>query len=362
MAKRAKMRALSGWLNFDKPQNMSSMQAVHKIRHLFQAQKAGHAGTLDPLATGVLPIALGEATKTIPYLVKAEKEYHFTIKWGTATVSDDSTGRIVPPDDKRLKDKQPSDKQPSNKQLRDKQPSNKQLSDKRPSKAEICAVLPQFCGTIWQKPPAFSALKINGQRAYKLARQGAAVELAARQVHIKTFDLLDIPHKDYARFSVCCGKGTYIRALARDLAEILGAVGHVTQLRRIRVGQFTQKNIIRLDKFSNLGHSADTAEASDTGDNLFDMLLLPLAVALDDIPALTVSPKQAENIRQGQPIVCSKQFFCDDARAQTQQNNETKHTRSFRDHVLAMRADMPVALGFIEKGRFWPARVFNLAG
>lgn len=332
MARRAKGRTISGWLNFDKPQNMSSMQAVHKIRCLLQAQKAGHAGTLDPLATGILPIALGEATKTIPYLMKAEKEYHFTIKWGAATASDDSTGRILC------------------------------FNDKRPSKADICAALPRFCGTIWQRPPQFSALKIGGQRAYKLARQGETVELPARQVYIKSLQLLDIPHRDYARFSVCCGKGTYIRALARDLAENLGAVGHVTQLRRIRVGQFTQKNIIRLDKFSNLGHSADTAAASATDDNLFDMLLLPLAVALDDIPALTVSPKEAQNIRQGQPIVCSKQFFCDSAHAQAQQNNETKHTRSFGDPVLAMRADMPVALGFIEKGRFWPARVFNLAG
>lgn len=332
MAKPAKKRAISGWLNFDKPQNMSSMQAVHKIRSLLQAQKAGHAGTLDPLATGVLPIALGEATKTIPYLVKAEKEYHFTIKWGAATVSDDSQGRIVC------------------------------YRDKRPSKAEICSALPRFCGTIWQRPPAFSALKIDGQRAYRLARQGRVVELPARQIHIKSLELVDIPHRDYARFSICCGKGTYIRALARDLAEILGTVGHVTQLRRIRVGQFSQKNIIRLDKFSNLGHSADTAEVSHTCDNVFDMFLLPLTVALDDIPALTVSAKEAQNIKQGQPIVCSKQFFCDGVRKPNQQNNETKHTKSFGDPVLAMQADMPVALGFIEKGRFRPARVFNLAG
>jgi len=332
MAKRVKGRAISGWLNFDKPQNMSSMQAVQKIKSLFKAQKAGHAGTLDPLATGILPIALGEATKTIAFLVKAEKEYHFTIKWGATTISDDSTGRIIC------------------------------FNDKRPSKEEICAVLPRFCGTIWQRPPQFSALKIGGKRAYRLAREGEVVDLAARQVHIKTLRLLDIPHRDYARFSICCGKGTYIRALARDLAENLGAVGHVTQLRRMRVGQFTQKNIIRLDKFSNLGHSAATAAASEAGDNLFDMLLLPLAVALDDIPALTVSPKQAQNIRQGQPIVCSKQFFCGDARAQAQQKNETKHTKSFGDPVLAIQADMPVALGFIEKGRFRPARVFNLAG
>ena len=209
MARRKKGNPINGWIILDKPVGMTSTQAVGKVRWLFQAQKAGHAGTLDPLATGVLPIALGEATKTVPYAVDGVKAYEFTVRWGAETDTDDAEGRIV------------------------------ETSDLRPTADEIEAILPDFHGEILQTPPQFSAIKIQGERAYDLARSGETVKLEPRPVVIDRLDLVAMPDTDTSVFEAECGRGTYVRALARDMGRRLGCLGHVTQLRRTRVAAFS---------------------------------------------------------------------------------------------------------------------------
>ena len=265
MGRRKKGRAISGWVNLDKPYELGSTLAVSKIRRLFDAQKAGHAGTLDPLADGILPIALGEATKTVAFMQAAQKTYHFTLRFGTATNTDDIEGETIA------------------------------TSAVRPETSAIEQALAQFTGTLQQVPPQFSAIRVNGQRAYKAARAGEAVALAARPVEVQDFRLLTRPTADEAQFAVECGKGTYIRALARDLAVHLGSCGHVTALRRTRVGPFDEKTALGLDKLTALGHSAPGLAA-------LDACLLPLATALDDIPALAISATEASRIKQGQAI------------------------------------------------------------
>lgn len=316
-----KGRTVSGWINLDKPLNMTSTQAVGKLRWLFKAQKAGHAGTLDPLATGILPIALGEATKTIPYMMDTGKEYEFILQWGVATNTDDAEGKSV------------------------------EKSDIRPSKSNIKAVLPRFTGDIEQLPPAFSALKIDGERAYNLARAGEVVTLKPRLVQIHELDYLDSPDVDHARFRVACGKGTYIRALARDLGKALGSCAHVTWLRRTRVGVFTEKNILTLEKCLDLGHIAadtDACARQDTDFAALDALLLPLQTPLDDIPGLPVTVDEAQDIRQGRSVR---------ARSELPRYEDGS---LYDGDIIAFLDNQAVAIGFIEKGRFQPARVFNL--
>jgi tRNA pseudouridine55 synthase len=328
MARRRKGRPVSGWINLDKPLAMTSTGAVGKIRWLFQAQKAGHAGTLDPLATGVLPIALGEATKTVPYMMNAPKAYRFTVKWGAATETDDTEGAVIAE------------------------------SAHRPSDADIRALLPAFTGTVTQTPPVYSAIKVQGERAYDLARQGTPPVLAPRRVQIDAFKLMERLDENSASFEVACGKGTYVRALARDLAIKLGTYAHITGLRRTRVGGFEEKTTIGLDILEDLRHIAADAAPPDAELDAgltapftapfaaMDRHLLPLQTALDDIPALPVSEIDAKNIRLG--------------RAVSVQMN--KLPAGYDRQILTEYAGTAVALGDVENGIFKPARVFNLSG
>ena len=251
-------RNVSGWIVLDKPHGLSSTQAVGKVRWLYAAEKAGHAGTLDPLATGLLPIALGEATKTVPFVQGGGKRYSFDLEWGSQTSTDDAEGEVVA------------------------------RSDVRPSAADVLAALPRFTGTIMQRPPAFSAIKVDGARAYDLARAGETVELAPRPVTIDALTL--VAHgPERSRFDMACEKGTYVRSLARDLAAALGTRGHVTMLRRTAVAGFTEADAVTL---------AAIEAAADR-----DALLRPAAVALDHLPQLRVSPDDAALIRNGGAVL-----------------------------------------------------------
>ena len=261
MARRRRGRAINGWLVLDKPAGMTSAQAVAKVRYLLDAAKAGHAGSLDPLATGVLPIALGEATKTVSYVMDGAKAYRFTVRWGESRDSDDADGALTG------------------------------TSGKRPDEAEIRAALAAFRGEIMQVPPTYSAIKVDGKRAYALARANAAPELEARGVRIDRYELVDLPDADRASFLVECGKGTYMRSLARDLAASLGTLGHVTRLRRVSVGPFLEKHAISLENLTALGHSAALSDC-----------LQPVETALDDIPALAMTESEAGRLRRGQPV------------------------------------------------------------
>ena len=261
MAARRRGQAIHGWLILDKPLGMSSSQAVGAVRRLLDAAKAGHGGTLDPLATGVLPIALGEATKTVSWAMAGRKIYRFTLRWGEARDTDDAAGRVTA------------------------------SSAERPSTAAIAAALPGFIGIIRQRPPAFSALKIAGERAYDLARSGAAVDLAPRPVDILELRLLRQPDPDHAELEAVVGKGTYIRAIGRDLGEALGTFAHVSALRRLRVGPFRAEDAISLDNLASLGHSAAASGH-----------ILPVETALDDIPALALTEDEAGRLRCGQAV------------------------------------------------------------
>ena len=289
---------LHGWLVIDKDGGISSAQVVGAVRRLTGAAKAGHGGTLDPLATGVLPVALGEATKTVAFAMDKAKSYRFTVRWGEARTTDDAAGELVA------------------------------SSPLRPTAAAIQAALPGFTGSIRQVPPDFSAVKVAGRRAYQLARQGESPELQPRQALIARFALLDMPDADTARFEVDCGKGTYIRALARDLGNLLGCLGHVVQLRRTRVGAFNESQAISLAKLTLLCQGPPPFEH-----------LLPVATALDDIPALALTGPQAERLRSGQSV---KVLDAGDGR------------------VCAVCAGKPVALAEVASGEVRPVRVFNL--
>ena len=265
MARRKKGDKIDGWVVLDKPLGLGSTPAVGRVRRLFGAQKAGHGGTLDPLATGVLPIALGEATKTVPFVMDGRKEYRFTIKFGEARSTEDAEGEVTA------------------------------TSEARPADEEIRGALGAFLGEIDQRPPAFSALKIDGQRAYDLARAGETVELKLRRVRIDRLELLARPGRDHADFVVECGKGTYIRSLGRDLAVALGTVGHLSALRRTAAGPFREEQAISLPKLETLGHIPALFGA-----------LVPVATALDDIPALALTETQADRLRHGQPVLLTR--------------------------------------------------------
>jgi len=260
-------RPLDGWLIIDKPSGITSTSVVNRVRHRFDAQKAGHGGTLDPLATGLLPIAFGAATKTVPYIMDGTKVYHFTMKFGEARDSDDADGAVSG------------------------------TSEVRPDDAQINAQLPQFRGEIMQVPPAFSAIKVAGERSYDMAREGRAVEHAPRPARIDRFELIERVDQDHAKFEVQSGKGVYMRSLARDLAIACGSLGHITSLRRLRVGPFSIAQAIRLDAIL-----LDKAhEEEDTPPTSPDRLL-PVATALADIPALALTENEAATLKQGQAI------------------------------------------------------------
>jgi tRNA pseudouridine55 synthase len=262
---KAPKQKVDGWVVLDKPLGLGSTPAVSRVRRLFNAEKAGHGGTLDPLATGVLPIALGEATKTVPFVMDGRKEYRFTLCFGQARSTDDAEGEVIA------------------------------TSDVRPTDRAIRDVLPRFVGDIEQMPPAFSALKVEGKRAYDLARAGETVDLKARRVQIERLEWLGRPDGDHADFVVVCGKGTYIRSLGRDLAKALGSVGYLSFLRRTAAGPFREEAAISLPKLEALGHNSRLLGA-----------LAPVVTALDDIPALALTEAQAGRLRQGQPVLLTR--------------------------------------------------------
>lgn len=316
MARRRKGNPVHGWVNFDKPLGMTSTQAVGKVRWIFGAQKAGHAGTLDPLATGILPIALGDATKTMPYLVEAKKTYEVEIKWGERTDTLDAEGDVVA------------------------------VSDVRPNGQEIASILPQFMGEISQIPPAYSAIKIGGKRAYDLARAGEAPKMKPRLVQIDGLEILEALGGDTAIIRVDCGKGTYIRSLARDMAFALGTEGSVKTLRRTRVGSFTDDASFSLDALEELRHKARATEG-----------LLPLATALDDIPVLAVNENERFDLKQGRAIVLHPSIFAS--------LKATFRPRIIGDidasrMVLAKHEGVEIALCEARAGQLSPKRVFNL--
>ncbi|MBL4800925.1 MAG: tRNA pseudouridine(55) synthase TruB [Emcibacter sp.] len=264
MARKRKGIKLDGWLAIDKPLGMTSTQVVGKCRWLTKAQKVGHGGTLDPLATGILPIAFGEATKTIPFIVDARKTYEFTVTFGEARATDDAEGEVTA------------------------------TSDIRPEEEQIRAALPAFIGHITQIPPIYSALKIEGRRAYDLARAGEEVVMKSREVDVFALELLSCDGQS-ATLRVDCGKGTYVRSLARDLAEKLNTVGYVSYLRRTRVGAFDLNASISLEKLEDMGHSAPPEE-----------WILPVVTVLDDILALAVTEEEAKLLSHGQRLATSE--------------------------------------------------------
>ena len=261
MGRKHRGKAIHGWIIIDKPGGLSSNAVVGRVRRLTGAAKVGHAGTLDPMATGVLPMALGEATKIVSYLMDGAKAYRFTVRWGEQRDTDDAEGEVVA------------------------------TSDARPAKEQILVVLGNFIGDIEQVPPVFSAIKIEGKRAYALARADQAPEMKPRTIHIEDLKLLSVVDADHAEFEAVSGKGAYMRSLARDLGTALGTVGHIAQLRRIAVGPFDEKQAISLDKLESLRHSAPLSEH-----------LLPVETVLDDIPALALTETEARKLSQGQAI------------------------------------------------------------
>jgi tRNA pseudouridine55 synthase len=307
--KKRPKRDVHGWVVLDKPVGMTSTHAVAVIKRLFTAKRVGHAGTLDPLASGCLPIALGEATKTVPFVVDGRKSYLFTVRWGEERDTDDAEGRVV------------------------------KTSESRPDRAAITALLTRFIGTIEQVPPRFSAVKIDGERAYDLAREGETIEIAARAVTIHRLDLMEMPDSDHAVFAAECGKGTYVRALARDLGRALGALGHVCALRRSRVNPFAESDMISLERLESLCHRAAAGEG-----NLADMLL-PVETALDDIPALAVSPADAARLQRGQAVLL-----------------RGRDAAIIRGMVQVAAGGQLVAIAEVDRGEIVPKRVFNLTG
>lgn len=316
MGRRKKGNPVDGWVLLDKPAEMTSTQAVSAVRRIFDARKAGHAGTLDPLATGLLPVALGEATKTVPFAQDGMKTYRFTIRWGISTDTLDAEGEETG------------------------------SSDVRPARDAILAVLPRFTGEIDQVPPSFSAIRVDGARAYDLARAGEMVELEARRVRIDDLRLLDTPTADLAVLEMHCGKGTYVRSLVRDIAQALGAEGHVAALRRVAVGPFDIGQAITLADLDALKREAREHEA-----------LGPVHAAASDLPVLDVTPDEVAYLRQGRAIVVPPR------RADALRALRSERMIGDRDcsrSVLAMNGDEAVAIGDLQAGKLSPWRVFVL--
>ena len=311
---RRRGEAVHGWLVLDKPLGMTSTKALAIARRILDAKKAGHAGTLDPLASGVLPLAFGEATKTVPYMVEARKTYRFTVRWGEETTTDDAEGPVA------------------------------KASDRRPAVDEIVRALSGFVGEVWQTPPAFSAVKVDGERAYDLARDGEEVVLQPRLAHIHRIELTEVPDERHAVFEMVCGKGTYVRAFARDLGRVLGCLGHVRALTRLAVGPFTLSGAISLENLEKSGT-----------DGAAKRLLMPLATALDDIPALAVTDQEAAQLRLGQAIL---------ARGRVSLSAEAAVADGDASGVpvyCCSRGGDPVAIASFEHGELRPTRVFNFS-
>jgi tRNA pseudouridine55 synthase len=305
MARRKKGLPINGWLILDKPLGLTSTHALAQVNRLFVAQKAGHAGTLDPLATGILPIAFGEATKTVSFAVDGKKSYAFAVRWGAETTTDDKEGAVTA------------------------------TSDARPTEGEIRALLPRFIGEIMQTPPAFSAVKIDGERAYDLARDGEVVVLDPRPIQIDDLRLVDMPNADTAVFEADCGKGTYVRSIARDMGRSLGCYGHVIELRRTRVGPFEEGDAWGLEEL----------EAEVEAGRLFDTdgPLLPVEMPLRGLPELMVTPSDASKLVRGMAVLI-----------------RGRDAPVLSGLMYATCQGRIVALGEVEKGALHPIRVFNL--
>lgn len=294
---------VNGWIVLDKQPNITSTQAVAAVRRIFKAKKAGHAGTLDPLASGILPIALGEATKTVPYVQDGRKVYRFSVRFGIETDTDDAEGKATA------------------------------HSDTRPSRDEITALLPAFTGIIMQIPPQFSALKVDGERAYDLARDGEKVELAPREVEIDSFTLVAMADADHAEFEVECSKGTYVRSLARDMGRELRCLGHVSALRRTVVGAFTERDAVDLVRL----------EQASADPSALHALLKPVAAGLESLPSVNVSEPDAQRLVQGQSVFL-----------------RGRDAPIFEGEVAVSVSGALVALAEMEAGALHPRRIFNL--
>ena len=313
MGRRKKGNPVHGWVILDKPLGMTSTQGVAAVRRIFDAQKAGHAGTLDPMATGILAIALGEATKTVPYAMDADKVYRFTATWGESRDSDDAEGKVTG------------------------------TCDARPTREAIEAMLPRFTGTLSQTPPVYSAIKVDGERAYDLARDGEEVVLQPRPVEVFEARLLGA-EKDSAEFEIRCGKGTYVRSWVRDIALALGTLGHVTALRRTRLGTWDEKTAVSLETLTPFMHSPAAFG-----------YLRPLSTALDGIPALAVSGPDTVRIRSGNPILIRANIFA------RMKDGFGDGELSGLTVFLKDEEGQPVALAEIAEGELRPFRVFNFS-
>jgi tRNA pseudouridine55 synthase len=302
--RKAQGRPIDGWLVIDKGPDMTSTHVVSVVKRLTEAQKVGHGGTLDPLATGVLPIAMGEATKTVAYVMDARKSYEFTLRLGEARDTDDSAGQVTA------------------------------TSELRPSDEAIRAALPRFVGLIQQVPPRYAAVKVQGERAYDIARRGETVELAAREVRIDELELVGRPGPDRAEFRMTCGKGAYVRSVARDLGEALGCLAHVCALRRTEVGGFNLHNAVSLDALARI-----------VADDTLPQILVPMTTVLAGIPALAVTEPQALRLRSGQSVRMTPALVGDEASEATT--------------VRAMRAGELIALARLEGMELSPVRVFS---
>jgi len=298
---------VNGWVILDKPVGMTSTQGVAVVKRVFNAKKAGHAGTLDPLASGLLPIALGEATKTVPYVMDGRKVYRFTVRWGIETTTDDTEGPAT------------------------------QTSDTRPSEADVAALLPRYTGTISQVPPQFSAIKVDGERAYDLAREGEEVDLAARDITIHRLAVV-ARTDDSTTFEAECSKGTYVRAIARDLGRDLGCFGHVIALRRAVVGTFDEQDAVTPDELRAMRDGAEGAPPAEDA-------LLPVETALESLPSLSVSQHDAGRLARGQSVLV-----------------RGRDAPSFQGTAAVMSGGTLVALAELERGELVPKRIFRLGG
>jgi tRNA pseudouridine55 synthase len=305
--RKPKGRPVSGWLILDKPVDFGSTEAVSKIKWLFKAQKVGHAGTLDPLASGMLPIALGDATKTVPYVMDGRKIYEFAVSWGEERATDDLEGDVT------------------------------QSSETRPTEQQIRDLLPKYTGVISQVPPQFSAIKIAGERAYDLAREGETVEIPSREVEIFRLTLLACPDADTAHFEVECGKGTYVRALARDFGRNLGCYGHISGLRRSFVAPFAEEAMVPLADLVELEKIEDMDERLAA----LDAMLIDTSEALSSLPHLVINDDQAHRLKMGNPILVRGR----DAPVSESEAYCTAHGKL-------------IAIGEIGQGEFRPKRVF----
>ena len=300
MARTKKGRAVSGWVVIDKPAGVTSTAVVNKVKWAFQAQKAGHAGTLDPAATGVLAVALGEATKTVPFITDALKCYRFRVSLGAATTTDDAEGEVIA------------------------------RSDLRPTEAEISAALAAFRGEIMQVPPQFSAVKVDGERAYDLARDGVEMDLVARPLWVESLEIIGQPDADHVDLEMVCGKGGYVRSIARDLGQALGCLGHVDWLRRVWSGPFDADKGANLEQIDALARTPE-----------IDALILPLELGLADLPQVEATAEGAVRLRNGNPGMVITSL-------------------SYGDEAWASHKGKPIAVGQYRGGELHPSRVFNL--